>query len=233
MSDDSYRVGEKAIEGTYESEKTISWVAYEEARQICNLEYFNELYELIDSTKSNDIKHNAYFILGYNAKNCKELKATKYLLSKLNKENDKRLIVTILDRLAELFKPKELDTSQIYKLTTNRNWQIRGHAFKALTNNENKVEDFLINKLKTTNKVDDIQPLLTSLMYVGTQKSIPFIKPYLKSRKPFIKSYTTNVLLVILLRENFAYSEIQEKLKVSRDFIESHYVRLDALTRPG
>jgi hypothetical protein len=233
MSNDSYRVGETLIEGTYESNKTISWAAYEEARQLRNPDYFNELYDLIDTTDNNDIKHNAYFVLGQNAKNCKELKATEYLLNKLTKEKDATLLVTILDRLAELYKPKKLDTSQIYKLVTNRNWQVRGHAFEALTNNENRVEDFLIDKLKTTNKKDDIRPLLSSLMYVGTNKSIPFIEPHLKSRQPFIKSYSINVLTVIMLREKFSSESIQKKLKVSSDFVQTHFDRLDTLTRPG
>lgn len=233
MSDDSYRVGEKSVDGNYESDKTVSWAAYEEARQLKNFDYFDDLYNTIETTESDDIKHNAYFILGHNAKNCKDLKATEYLLMKLTEEKDKTLLVTILDRLAELYKPKQFDISQIYKLTTNRNWQIRGHAFEALTNNENKVEDFLIDKLNKTDKKDDVRPLLSSLMYVGTQKAIPYVEKHLKSRQPFIKSYSINVLTVIMLREKFSFENIQTKLKVSKDFVQTHFDRLDKLSRPG
>ncbi len=233
MSDDSYRAGEKLIDGHYESDKTVSWAAYEEARQIKNPDYFSELYNIIDTADNDDIQHSAYFILGHNAKNCTDLTATEYLLKRLTKEQDKRSLVTILDRLAELFKPKEFDTSSIYKLTTHRNWQIRGRAFEALTNNEDKVEDFLIDKLNNTEKKDDIRPLLSSLMYVGTQKSIPYVEKHLKSRQPFIKSYSINVLIVIMLRERFSFESIQNKLKVSKDFVQTHFDRLDRLSRPG
>jgi len=233
MSDDSYRTGERRIENLYESEKTISWAAYEEARLLNDPALFVELSSLIDSTDDNNTKHHAYFILGHNAKNIKDLNATKYLLKKLAEEKDKTILVTILDRLAELYKPREFDTSYIYKMTSHRNWQIRGAAFEALTNNENQVEDFLIDKLITTEKKDDIKPLLTSLLHVGTAKSIPHVEKHLKNRQPFIKSYSINVLTAIMLREKFTFEDIQKKLKVSMDFVQTHFDRLDTLTRPG
>jgi hypothetical protein len=233
MADNSYRFGEKTIKGTYESEKTVSWAAYEEARQLNNPEYFSELSNIIDSTEDQEIKQHAYFILGHNAKNTKHLDSTKYLLKKLSKEKYKPILVTILDRLADLYKPNDLDTSCLYKLATNRNWQIRSSAFQALTNNENNVEDFLIDKLISTEKKDDIRPLLSSLMFVGTKKAIPPVEKHLKNRQPFIKSYSVNVLTVIMLRENFTFEEIQNKLKVSKDFVQTHFDRLKALTRPG
>ena len=73
-----------------ECDKAISWTAYEEARQIKNPEFFSELYKIIDAGESNEIKNNAYFILGHNAKNCNDLPATEYLLTKLAIEKTKR-----------------------------------------------------------------------------------------------------------------------------------------------
>ncbi|HVU58130.1 MAG TPA: hypothetical protein VHD83_23885 [Puia sp.] len=234
MSDDSYRPGEKRDDQfMYESQKTISWAAYEEARLLNNPAFFDELYAIIDSTDSTDVKRYAYFILGYNAKNAKDLNATAFLLKKLPKEEKRDILVVILDLLAELYKPRELDISYIYKLASHRNWHIRSSAFRALTNSEERVEDFLIDKLITTDKKDDIRPLLTSLMYVGTAKSIPYVEKHLKSRPPFVKSYSHNVLAVIMLREKFPFEEIQKKLKVSRDFVQTQFERLDILTRTG
>lgn len=233
MSDDSYRVGEKKIEGTHETEKTVSWAAYEEARHLNKREFFAALANIIDTTESNEIKDRAYFVLGHNAKNSKDLLATKFILNKLSIEKDRTILVTMLGRLAELYKPREFDISGIYKLTTSRNWQIRGSAFEALTNNENPVEDFLIDKLNTTPNKDDIKPLLTSLMYIGTAKAIPHVEKYLKNRQPFIKSYSINVLTTIMLREKFTTAEIQKRLNVSKGFIQTHFERLETLTRPG
>jgi hypothetical protein len=233
MSDDSYRAGENPIDGTFENDKTVSWAAHEEARLLANSDFFSELSSFIDKTEDGEKKHHAYFILGYNAKNTRDLEATKYLLRKLSYEKDKTILVTILDRLAELYKPSELDTSQIYKLTGSRNWQIRGSAFRALTNNENNVEDFLIDKLITTDKKDDISPLLSSLMYVGSAKAIPHVEKHLRNRQPSIKSHSINVLTVIMLREKFTFEDIQKKLRISKDIVQTHFDRLDLLTRPG
>ncbi|MDB5014505.1 MAG: repeat protein [Daejeonella sp.] len=233
MLDKSYRIGEKSIEGTYESAKTISWTAHEEARQLNNSDYYNELCSVIDNTESDDIKRIAYFILGNSAKNCGDIKATEYLLKKLAKEKEINITITILGRLAELYKPKMFDTAQLYKLTASRNWQIRSYAFEALTNNENNVEEFFIERLKTTDKRDDIRPLLSSLMYVGTQKCIPCVEKYMKNRQPFIKDYSISVLAVVMLREKLSFESIQKRLDVSEDFVQSLFNRLKSLTRPG
>jgi hypothetical protein len=117
MSDDSYRSGEKKIHGNYESEKTVSWSAYNEARQLNNPEIFNELCLIIESTENEEIKHHAYFILGHNAKNAGDLNTTKYLLKKLREEKSKTILVTILDRLSDLYKPKGLDTDKKLKVS--------------------------------------------------------------------------------------------------------------------
>lgn len=233
MSDESYRQGQVRIDNLYESEKTVSAAAHEEARLINNPTFSSELFSIVNASGDNTIKHHAYFILGFNAKNTQDLFATSFLLQKLLIEKERSILVVILDRLAELYKPATFDTSAIYKLTDHRNWQIRGAAFEALTNNENRVEDFLVNKLVTTDKKDDLRPLLTSLMYVGTKKSIPHVEKHLKNRQPFIKSYSINVLTVIMLREQYRMEEIQKKLRVSADFVQTHVDRLVALTRPG
>jgi hypothetical protein len=233
MADDSYRVREEKIEGSHESEKTILWAAHEDARLLNNSAFFPELVNIIDNTESIDIKNHAYFLLGHNTKNSKDLNATKFLLEKVSLEKEKTTLIIILDRLAELYKPIELDISCLYKFTTNRNWRVRASAFEALTNNRRGVENFFIEKLLTTLNKDDISPLLTSLKYVGTAKAIPHVEKHLKSRQPSIKGHSMNVLTVIMLREKFPFEQIQKMLKVSKDFVQVHFDRLDLHTRPG
>jgi hypothetical protein len=75
------------------------------------------LKNYVDATEDKSVRHNSYFILGFNARNSKELNATRFLLSKLTKEKDRAILVVILDRLAELHKPRNFDLSPIFKLT--------------------------------------------------------------------------------------------------------------------
>lgn len=233
MSDNTYRIGEEEVEGIFDSDKTVGASAYEEARNISNDELMPELFEIIINAESRDVRHNAYFILGYNAKNLKHLDGTIFLLKCLKSEKDRMNLVTILTSLADLFKPATLDTSYIVKLTEHKNPLVRGAAYEALANNENEVEDFYLQRLGVTQNKHDIRPLLSSLMYVGTSKSIPYIEKYLKSRDSFVKVITINILTVIMLRAEYPFQEIHKKLKVSMEFVQHHFDRLDILSKPG
>ncbi len=233
MSNDSYRDGEITIEGIYESEKTISWAAHEEARDLNNSSLNDELINIIEQTNDTDLKNNAYFALGFNAKNTNSLSVTDYLLSKLTVEKDVSILVQILNRLSELYKPKTSDTLQLYKLVNHRNWRVRRAAFNALTNNEEKVEEFLIDKLSTSLNDDDIWSLVNALGYVGTTRSIPFIERHLKRRNQDIKGVAINVLIRIMIREGCNNQDIKTKTGVSDEYIDRSRERVDLLTRRG
>ena len=235
MSDDSYRAGELSVEGLFESSKTISSEAYEEVRHLNKKELLVDLYSLLDIESDDTKRHQAYFIIGNIAKNSNDLEATKYLVAALAKEKDKNILVVILSLVAELFKPLSIDLSPIYKLTSSRNWHVRGLSYEALTNTENKVEDFLIEKLKETENKTDIQYLLFAIQNVATKKSLPVVEPYLKNRKPDIKSTACNVIALIMIREGFSNIEIAKKLKLPTPsiLIETFRERLSLLTKPG
>lgn len=233
MSDDSYRQGETSIDGVYESEKTISWAAYEEARTLSNLSLNDELINIIEQADDANIKSNAYFVLGCNAKNTSSLSVTDYLLRKLVMEKDVTLLVNILNRLSEIYKPKVSDTSQLYKLTSHRNFRVRRAAFSALTNNEEKVEGFLIERLATSLNDDDTWSLINALGYVGTSKSVPYVERYLRHRKQDIKGSAINTLILIMIREGYDNLDIRAKTGVSDNYVDGLRERIDLLTRRG
>ena len=214
MSDNSYRPRQEVVDGMFESGKTVYSEAYEEARHLNRGDLLDDLYSFLDAENDSTKRQHAYFIIGNIAKNLKDIKATKYLVQALAKEKDKNTLVTILSLLPELFKPLEIDLSPIYKLTSNRNWHVRGLSFAALTNTESKVEDFLIDKLSTTDNKDDVQYLLYAIQNVGTKKSLVAVEPHLKNRKPSIKSTAQTVVAAIMIREGFSDNEIAKKLKL-------------------
>ncbi len=213
MSDRSYRPGEIKIDNLFESSKTIYTTAYEEVRQLSKIELLPELFELIQKRELQEKKHEIYFIIGFIAKNTNNLEATSFLLKALSTEKEQSNLVCILDRLAELYKPLELDLTPIFNLTTHRNWQIRGASFNALTNSEHKVEQFLLDLLKTSVNRDDIKRLIWAIQYIGTAKAIPIIEPHIKNRKPDIKYAAKIAINVIMIREQFSDSEIEKKNK--------------------
>lgn len=235
MSDNSYRPGQSIVNGVFESDKTVYAEAYEEVRHLSNAELLNDLYSFLNDEIDSTKRQHAYFIIGNIAKNVKDSKATKYLVESLTKEKDKTTLVTILNLLPDLFKPLEIDLSPIYKLTSNRNWHVRGLSFAALTNTENKVEDFLIDKLKNTDNKDDIQYLLYAIKNVGTKKSLSVVEPHLKNRKPSIKATANTAVALIMIREGFSDNEIAKKLKLPTPsiMIQTLKERLPLLTKPG
>jgi HEAT repeat protein len=156
MSDDSYRPGQLVVDGVFESGKTVYSDAYEEVRHLDKKELLVDLYSFLNTESESTKRQHGYFIIGNIAKNSKDIDATKYLVEALTKEKDKNTLITILNLLPDLFKPLSIDLSPIFQLTSNRNWHVRGLSFAALTNTENKVEDFLIDKLKSTDNKDDI-----------------------------------------------------------------------------
>jgi hypothetical protein len=104
-----------------------------------------------------------------------------------------------------------------------------------LTNTENKVEDFLIDKLRATSNKDDIQFLLYAIQNVGTKKSLAVVEPHLKSRRPIIKSTAHAVAALIMIREGFLDNDICRKLKLPTpsNLIQTLRERVSLLTKPG
>ena len=120
MSDDNYLEGEVKINGVYESGKTISSKAFDEARTLSNTEYLDELYFKIHQEKDLVIRSNLYFIVKHIGINTQNIEATSFLINRLAIEKDKNLLVNILLNLGELYEPSVIDISPIIKCIENK-----------------------------------------------------------------------------------------------------------------
>lgn len=230
MNDDSYRPGEETLEGVYESGKTISWAAHDEARNIQDASLVQDLIGMITTEKDATLRSRYYFVLGWLARNTKNLEGKQFLVTALTRERKTNILVTILDRLADIYKSASIDLTPIIELT-DHNAQIRRSAYFALTNSEGSVEDFLLRRLSEAPKVD-VEWLINALMYVGTAASLPSITKYINSRRPGVYSNSRSALTVIMLREGWTSTEIQEKIKVSATWVLNFQERLTLLTHP-
>lgn len=233
MSDNTYRPGEKSEEGIYESSKTISWTAYEKARQLADTSYLSELYNLAASPNLDDIKSHAYFIIGYIAKNTNNENAAKFLLDRLKIEKRASIINLILHRLAEVYKPAHFDLSIIYNLIDKKGALTRHAAYMALTNTGQSVEDSLLHLLAKTTEREDIIWIIHALSYIGSEKSASILKAYLKHRKLHVRDATRNNLPTIMIRAGYPITEICRLNKVSTQLVENRKERINLLTRPG
>ena len=180
---------DQKMEPGYKSSETVSWEALREAKKLDNIDFVPQLIHFIDKEKNRKNRDRAYFILGYLAKNTSDDSATQFLIHRIDKETDKYIIGSLLDRIAELKKPKGTDLNPIIDATKNNKWLIRHSAIQALKNSDDQVsEQTLIDILDKSDDPYDLAYSNSTLNRIGTQKAIPHLEKHLSSRKRDVKT---------------------------------------------
>jgi len=169
----------------YDSSQTISWKALREAEKLSDVSFIPQLVAFIDKEKNKEKRDSAYFILGKIAKNSNDITAVKYLISRIDKETDKYVISSLLDRIRDLHKLEETDIQPIINAIDNKNWQIKQSAIQALQHTNNQlVENRLIRILENSASDEyDLMYANWTLANVGTKKSIPYLTKLLSHKK--------------------------------------------------
>lgn len=172
----------------YDSSKTISWKALREAENIENPEYIPQLITFIDNEKDKKKRDRSYFLLGHIAKNTSDLKALNYLIYRIQKETDKYIIASLLDRIAAIKKPIGTDLQPLIQATKSDKWLIRHSAIQSLKNAlDSVVETALIEILNDSDDPYDLVYTNATINTIGTLRAIPFLEKHLKSRKRDVK----------------------------------------------
>ena len=187
----------------YESAKTISWNAFREAENISNIDFIPQLILFLDKEKDKKKRDKAYFILGHIAKNTGDLMALAYLIGRINKETDKYILSALLDRIANIQKPRGTDLEPLIQATKNERWLIRHSAISAFRNSDDDAGQAAL--LEILDKSEDPYNLFyacTALSSMGTVSAIPHLLQHLKSRKRDVKNAAAH-----------AIEEIEERCK--------------------
>lgn len=172
----------------YDSSKTISWKALREAENVENTAYIPQLITFIDNEKDKKKRDRSYFLLGHIAKNTSDLKALDYLIYRIQKETDKYIIASLLDRIAAIKKPIGTDLQPLIQATKSDKWLIRHSAIRSLKNALDSVaETALIEILNDSDDPYDLVYTNATINTIGTLRAIPFLEKHLKSRKRDVK----------------------------------------------
>jgi len=175
-------------EAGYDSSKTISWKALREAENVENTEYIPQLIAFIDNEKDKKKRDRSYFLLGHIAKNTSDLKALDYLIFRIQKETDKYIISSLLDRIAAIKKPMGTHLQPLIQATKSDKWLIRHSAIRSLKNALDSVaETALIEILNDSDDPYDLVYTNATINTIGTLRAIPFLEKHLKSRKRDVK----------------------------------------------
>lgn len=176
-------------ESGYDSSKTISWKALREAEHIENTAYIPQLITFIDNEKDKKKRDSSYFLLGHIAKNTNDLKALEYLIYRIQKETDKYIIASLLDRIANIKKPIGTDLQPLIQATKSDKWLIRHSAIQSLKNALDSIaETALIEILNDSDDPYDLIYTNATINTIGTLRAIPFLEKHLKSRKRDVKN---------------------------------------------
>lgn len=168
----------------FDSSLTISWKAMREAEKIENEDYVNQLIDFIIQEKNKSKRDKAYFILGHLSKNIGDTKSTEFLINQIEKETDKDIISSLLNRIRELNKAKGVDIRPIINASKSDKWQIRHSAIQALKNSSDKTaEERLIEILKSPINHFDLIYANATLCNIGSMKCIPFLMYHLDHKK--------------------------------------------------
>lgn len=176
------------------SDESVSWHAHREAEKITDESLFPVLMKIVDDNrqkKNKDIRNAAYFIIGVMLRNSFNKEACSFLIQQLRTETDKYVIESILDRLAAVSIPEEIDISLIIECSKNDKWQIRQSALNALGSSSTKESkealSYYLNQEDEKKYEYEIVYSNASLGKIGTKKDIPLLQKHASSRKRDIR----------------------------------------------
>lgn len=174
------------------SEESVSWNAYREAERISDETVYPILKKIIEENHKNKaVREAAYVIIGYSLRNIFNKEACIFLIQRLDEETDKYVVACILDNLARIHIPEDIDMSLVIKCSQNDKWLIRHSALNALGSSSTHVNReallFFINQEDEKKYEYEIIYANASLGSIGSKEDIPFLEKHVKSRKRDIR----------------------------------------------
>jgi HEAT repeat protein len=184
------------------SDQSVSWHAHREAEALSDASLINELAEYVQHESKQDCRRAACFILGKLGEKFPASECAAILVAQAKKEKNKYVLATLLDALAHVSKPSDLDLNPVYALLADERWLVRHSAIQSLKRtNSPKVEDMILHVLETTSDPYDLVYCQATLNEIGSTKAIPFIAKNLKSRKRDVKDSAQLAIEAIEARE--------------------------------
>lgn len=172
--------------------------ANDEARQINNLEYVEQLKTFIEKSRDEDLKQNAYSVLFNIYSNIDERRIISYCIDRLALEKKEWTLYTILWNLECLKReiPSDINIDKILGLTTYKKHLVRDVAIRCLKNvNNPKAEDKLIEIISTSTDQYQLSYANSTIGTIGTTKCIPYLLKLVDHKKQDIAATSLGAIL--------------------------------------
>jgi HEAT repeat protein len=184
------------------SAESVSWHAYREAETLSDASMIDELAQYVPRESNQECRKAAYFILGRLGEKFRASECAKVLVAHVRKEKNKYVLASLLNALARISKPSDLDLSPVLALLEDDRWLVRHSAIESLKRtNSPEVEAKILHLLETTGDPYDLVYCQATLNEIGSAKAIPFIAENLKSRKRDVKDSARLAIEAIQTRE--------------------------------
>jgi len=190
-----------ADEKTISSHDSISWHAHREAERLSDESLLGELDAYLAGRHNKDKRMAAYFIIGKIGKNCRSSACASLLITYAPKEKEKYALGSLLQRLADIPKPADVDIGPLLLLLKDERWLVRHSAINSLQGCESaQAEDELLNVLAVTRDPYDAVYCHAVLNRIGTPNALPALALNAKSRKRDVKESARAAILAIEAR---------------------------------
>jgi hypothetical protein len=180
----------------YDSSKSISWKALREAETLTDHKYIDNIIENISTEKNKKRREYMYFTVGRICEKNPYQKGLEFIIDRLDKETDKYVLSSMLDRIEWLHKSVETDLSKIIECLNHKTWQVRYSAITALRHTNNIiVDDLMIAILNDDNaEKHSISYALGVVCNCGTAKCIAAVEKQTLNKSRNIKAEAKEIL---------------------------------------
>lgn len=176
------------VEQSNSSADSVSWHARREAEGLNDRSMISEIVDFLDAKPGKGERQAAYFIIGKLGKNLQDPECASVLLSFISQESDKYALASLLERLADIRKPADMDLKPIFDLLVDQRWLVRYAAIQALNKTcSPEAEARLLELMSASSDSYDLINCHAVLNRIGTSRAIPLLQRGLSSRKRDVK----------------------------------------------
>lgn len=161
----------------------------------------DELAEYVLNESDKKKRGSAYFTIGKLGLRCRSVDCARILIDAIGREKDRYVLMSLLDRLADIEKPREVDLSPVFPLLKDARSLVRHSAIKALGNSDSpEAEAQVIAHLNSSTGPYDISYCNGTLATIGSMDAIPHIERNFNSPKSDIKHSARYAVHAIMAR---------------------------------
>jgi len=161
----------------------------------------DELAQYVAGETDKHKRGKAYFTIGKLGLRCRSIDCARILIEAIGREKDKYVLSSLLDRLADIEKPREVDLSPVFPLLKDTKWLVRHAAIRASGNSDSpEAEAEIIAVLNGATDHYDITYCISTLSTIGSLSAIPHIEKHFSSRKQDVKLSARYAVHAIMAR---------------------------------